>query len=97
MRSYLLLTETGPVLVLTRCTSVTEQALVDHLGRRGIKKFIAFEVPVSRVHELYGVPFEVVAADISHGRDMGILDYNGPHILSSFNFDELGSPTMVEH
>ena len=97
MRSFLLLTESGPLLLLTRCTSITEEGLVGHLGERGIHKFIAFEVPVSKVHELYGVPFEVVAADIDSGRDMGILDYNGRHIFQSFDFNELGSPTLVEH
>ncbi len=97
MRSYVLLTETGPVLLLTRYTSITENGLVDHLNGRGIDKFIAFEVPVKKVHKLYGVPFEVVAADIDGGRDMRILDYNGPHIFSSFSFDELGTPTHYEH
>ena len=52
MRSFLLLTETGPVLLLTRCTSITEARLVEHLNGRGIEKFIAFEVPVSKVHKL---------------------------------------------
>lgn len=97
VRSFLLLTETGPVLLLTKCSSVTESSLVAHLDNRGIQKFIAFEVPVSKVHKLYGVPFEVVAADIDLGRDMGILDYNGGHIFSNFSFDELGTPTLFEH
>ena len=97
MRSFLLLTETGPVLLLTKCAAITEEGLVKHLGGRGFEKFIAFEVPVSKVHKLYGVPFEVVADDIDRGRDMRILDYNGPHIFESFSFDELGSPTHVEH
>ena len=97
MRSFLLLTETGPVLLLTKCTSITEEVLVEHLIGRGIEKFIAFEVPVSKVHKLYGVPFEVIAADINHGRDMRILDYNGEHIFENFSFEELGSPTFVEH
>lgn len=97
VRSFLLLTETGPVLLLTRCSSITEDALVTHLNRRGIEKFIAFEVPVSKVHKLYGVPFDVVAADINDGREMRILDYNGPHIFSSFSFGELGTPTHFEH
>ena len=97
MRSFLLLTQTGPVLLLTRRTSITEETLVGHLEHRGIEKFIAFEVPVSKVHKLYGVPFEVIAADIDQGREMRILDYNGQHIFSSFDFDELGSPTLYEH
>jgi len=97
MRSFLLLTETGPVLLLTKCSSITEEPVVERLNGRGIEKFIAFEVPVSRVHELYGVPFEVVAADIDLGREMRILDYNGPHIFSSFDFNDLGTPVHYEH
>ena len=97
MRSFLLLTETGPVLLLTKSTVITEDHLIKHLDKRGVRKFISFEVPVSKVHKLYGVPFEVVAADIDHGRDLRILDYNGPHIFSSFDFNELGSPTLHEH
>jgi hypothetical protein len=97
MRSFLLLTQTGPVLLLTKCSSITEAGLVDLLSGRGIEKFIAFEVPVSKVHNLYGVPFEVVAADIDHGRDMRILDYNGQHIFESFSFDELGTAVAFEH
>ncbi len=97
MRSFLLLTETGPVLLLTKSTAITESHLIEHLEKRGIRKFISFEVPVSKVHKHYGVPFEVVAADIDHGRDLRILDYNGSHIFSSFDFSELGSPTLYEH
>jgi len=97
MRSFLLLTGTGPVLLLTKCTSITEETLVTHLEERGIDKFIAFEVPVSKVHELYGVPFEVVAADLDRGRDMRILDYNGRHIFSNFDLEDFGQPTFYEH
>ena len=97
MRSFMLLTGTGPLLLLTKCSTVTEKGLLDHLHSRGIEKFIAFEVPVSKVHRLYGVPFEVVASDIGKGRDMRILDYNGQHIFSTLDFEELGAPTLVEN
>jgi len=97
MRSFLLLTETGPVLLLTKSTSITKVSLVEHLKQKGIHKFISFEVPVDRVHELYGVPFEVVAADLNHGCEVGFLDSNGPHIFSAFKFDELGTATAHEH
>jgi hypothetical protein len=96
MRSYLVLTETGPILALTKSTAITEGTLLEHFRRRGIEKFIAYEVPVDKVHKLYGVPFEVVAADIEQGRSMRILDFNGPHIFSSFSFNELGQPTLHE-
>ncbi len=97
MRSFMLLTQSGPVLLLTRCREVDETSLLEHLEHKGVDKFIAFEVPLDKVHRMYGVPFEVVAADIELGSDIRILDYNGPHIFSSFDFSELGTPTMVEH
>ena len=40
MRSYLVFTETGPILILTSCTCVTEAFLLDSLRRKGIEKFI---------------------------------------------------------
>jgi hypothetical protein len=85
------------MLMLTRCGAVNETTLVEHLGHKGVDKYIAFEVPLDKVHKMYGVPFEIVAADIEHGNDMRILDYNGAHIFSSLDFSELGAPTMVEH
>ncbi|MEE4273669.1 MAG: hypothetical protein V2I67_18485 [Thermoanaerobaculales bacterium] len=97
MRSFLLLTETGPVLLLTKSTSITKRSLVDHLRQRGIAKFISFEVPVDRVHELYGVPFEVVASDLAHGTEVGFLDSNGPHIFSALPLEELGTAVPYEH
>ncbi len=97
MRSFVLLTPSGPVLLLTRSGSLEETTMVEQLERHGMKKFIAFEVPVDKVHRLYGVPFEVVASDIERGSDMRVLDYNGSHIFQSFDFSELGTPTMVEH
>ena len=56
MRSFLLLTETGPVLLLTKCTAVTEEGFLENLNERGIKKFIAFEVPVDKAGAYTPVP-----------------------------------------
>jgi hypothetical protein len=97
MRSYLVFTETGPILILTSCADITETPLVNALRRRGIDKFIAYEVPVDAVHRLYGVPFEVVASDLAQGKDMRVLDFNGPHIFDSFSLSELGAPIPYEH
>ena len=97
MRSYLVLTENGPLLVLTSRTSITEGALLDSLHHRGIDKFIAYEVPIDRVHEYYGLPFEVIAADIEHGKEMRVLDFNGQQIFNCLSFAELGTEIQHEH
>jgi hypothetical protein len=97
MRSYLVFTETGPILILTSCTSVTEEPLLSWLHHKGVEKFIASEVPLASVHRLYGVPFEVVASEIEHGKPVRVLDFNGVHILDSFSLSDLGRPILHEH
>jgi hypothetical protein len=90
-------TETGPILILTSCQDITDTPLVQALQRRGIDKFIAYEVSTEDVHRMYGVPFEVVAADLEHGKEMRVLDFNGPHIFDTFTLSELGTPIRYEH
>ena len=97
MTAHLVFTPTGPILLLTSCSRVTEETLLRALAKRGIHKFIAYEVPVDSVHRLYGVPFEVVAEDIEQGNEMRVLDFNGPHILDSFDLSDLGTPIAYEH
>ena len=97
MRAYLVFTETGPILILTSCQDITDTPLVQALQRRGIDKFIAYEVSTDEVHRMYGVPFEVVAADLEHGKEMRVLDFNGPHIFDTFTLSELGTPIPFEH
>jgi hypothetical protein len=41
MRSYLVLTENGPLLVLTSLASITEDRLLQSLHHKGVDKFIA--------------------------------------------------------
>jgi hypothetical protein len=97
MRSYLVLTETGPLLVMTSNACVTGEALLDSLRHRGIEKFIAYEVPTDRLHEFYGLPFEIIAADIERGKGLRVLDFDGPHIFDCVPFSELGNPIQCEH
>ncbi len=97
MRSFLILTENGPLLVLTSHASITEKSLLGALRRRGIEKFIAYEVPVDRLHEFYGVPFEVIAADLEQGKDLRVLDFDGANIFDCLSLSELGAETLYEH
>ena len=92
MRAYIIFSGTGPILVLTTHPALTDNRLIEKLAHKGIGKFIAYEVPTQRVHEIYGVPFEVIAADLEHAEDLRVLDFNGHHIFSCFSFAELGDP-----
>jgi hypothetical protein len=97
MRAYLVFTENGPILMMTSCASITDGCMLDSLCKKGIGKFIAYEVPLEAVHQAYGLPFEVVASDLKHGRQVRVLDFNGPHILDSFSLSDLGRPIRYEH
>ncbi len=45
MKSLLLLTASGPLLILTSHQSLDDQKLLGVLRQKGIGKFVAFEVP----------------------------------------------------
>ena len=47
MKSLLLLTASGPLLILTSHESLHDPKLLEELKHKGIGKFVAFEVPVS--------------------------------------------------
>ena len=95
MKSFLVLTENGPLLVLTSMNTITEENLLDSLHGKGIDKFIAYEVPVERVHEFYGVPFEIISADLERGQDLRVVDFDGPHIFDCLSFTDLGR--QIQH
>ncbi len=94
MRSYILFSGTGPILMLTTYPELANERLLEKLRHKGIVKFIAYEVPLERVRSTYGVPFEVIAADLERTEDIRVLDFNGHHIFSRFSFSELGDPIM---
>lgn len=96
MRAYLIFTGAGPILVLTTFPSVTDPRFVEKLKAKGIKKFLAYEVPVERTKQLYGAPFEVVAADLVGREDVRVLDFNGHHIFANFSLKELGEAIHYE-
>jgi hypothetical protein len=95
--AFLVFTEGGPLLALTSCPSVTDERVLTSLGRRGISKFIAYEVPVEYVRRIYGVPFQVIAAELEEGLDLRVLDFNGQHIFANLSLTELGRSVRHEH
>ena len=95
MRTYVVFSGSGPILILTTFATAADPGLVAKLRLKGIAKFIAHEVPVARVRELYGRAFDVVAADVAGHEDMRVLDFNGHHIFASFPLGELGEAVKV--
>ena len=96
MKSLLLLTASGPLLVLTSHESLRDSKLLGALKARGIGKFVAFEVPLTLAKERYGGHFQVVENDLHETDDLRVLDLNGQRIFQLFRFDELGTPILQE-
>ena len=96
MKAGIIVTGSGPVLILTTFESFVDSNFVDKLRSKGIKKFIAFDVSVDQVKERYGMHFSVVMGDLKQSDDLRMLDYNGHHVMNSFSFKEMGQPTYHE-
>ena len=96
MKAMLLLTSSGPVVILTNSETPTAPELLEGLAEKGIEKFIAYEIPIEMAKERYGAHFAAVARDVHETDRLRILDFNGQRAFSLFRFDELGPSTRYE-
>lgn len=96
IRSYLIFTGTGPILVLSTYPELSDSRLVEKLRYKGIVKFIAYEVALVAVKERYAYAYESVASDLSAVEDLRVLDFNGHQIMTNFSLAELGEPIKFE-
>lgn len=96
MKAALIFSGTGPILILTSYESFNDPELVEKLYAKGIKKYIACELPVEKVKARYGNKFSVVLGDLKQTDDLRVLDYNGHNAFYSFTFAEMGKPLFYE-
>jgi hypothetical protein len=96
VKAGIIFTGTGPILILTSYTSFDDPNFVQKLSTKGIKKYIAYELPVEKVKEKYKDQFTLIMQDLLKSDDLRVLDYNGHHVFKSFSFGELGPPFYCE-
>ena len=96
MKAILLFTGSGPIVILTSYSSITDPGLLARLDGKGIEKFLAYEVPLSLAEERYGGHFQTVLHDLHETDDLRVLDYNGHRAFKLFRFDELEGPVVHE-
>lgn len=96
MKAGIIFTGSGPLLILTTYESFTDPKFVEKLTTKGVKKFIAFEVPVDKTRERYGMHFPIVMGDLKQTDDLRVLDYNGHHVFNNFSFKEMGEAIYFE-
>ncbi len=96
MKAGIFFTGSGPILILTSYDSLSETNLVEKFRAKGIKKFIAYEVPVELVKQKYGTHYDVVMNDLRQEDDLLVMDYDGHHVFYSFSLKKLGEPIFFE-
>jgi hypothetical protein len=70
MKAYMLMTKSGPIVVLTSHASILDAFLLEKLADKGIEKFIAYEVPIGLAEQRYGAHFTVVRGDLRETDDL---------------------------
>ena len=96
MKAALIFTGSGPIVILTTHETLTDPDLVSRLAAKGIRKFLAFEVPVELIQAKYHAHFEHVLEDIKQEDDLRVVDENGHRIYAAFSLRELGPPITWE-
>ena len=96
MKAYMLLTASGPVVILTSHESPADDVFIGKMRAKGVDKFIAYDLPWDEVKERYGGHFQTVLNDLHETDDLRMLDFNGYRAFHLFRLDELGEPFVYE-
>ena len=96
MKAGIIFSGTGPILVLTTYSSFEDRKFVEKLAAKGIRKFIAYEVPVDQVKAQYGLHFDLVMTDVKQADDLRVMDFDGHRVFYNFSLHELGSSYLCE-
>lgn len=96
MKAGIIFTGTGPILILTTYESFQDPGFVEKLSAKGIKKYVACELPMDLVKQKYGAQFEMVMNDVKQAHDLRVLDYNGHNVFYNFSFSEMGDYITYE-
>ena len=96
MQAIMLISGSGPLVILTSYDSATHPDLVRRLAAKGITRFLAYDIPLELAKERYGGHFHLVTGNVKETDDLRVLDYNGHRIFELFRFDELGPQVIHE-
>ena len=96
MKALMLITGSGPMLVLSSHDTPEDDVFLAKLKAKGIEKFLAYELPLDEVKERYGGHFQTVINDLHESDDLRVLDINGHRVFELFRLDGLGAPLVHE-
>lgn len=95
MKAFLLLAGDGPKALLAGFDSPLDPGFLEALAADGIRKFIAYEIPLALARERYREHFSAVQYGLADG-EVRILDYDGWRAFHLFRFSEIGAPVFRE-
>ena len=96
MKALLLMTASGPMVVLSSVETLDDDVLIGMLRTKGVDKFMAYELSVDDVKAKYGGHFQAVEHDLHETDDLRVLDFNGHRIFDLFRLDALGTPFIFD-
>ena len=97
MKVALLITGSGPLVIVMSHASFIDPPLIEKLRAKGIEKFIAYEVPLATAQQRYGGHFQVAMQDLHESDDLRVLHFNGERAFRLLRLKELAAPVMFEH
>ena len=92
MKAAMLFAGSGPIVILTSHEGLEDAVLLERLEGKGIRKFIAFPVPIDLLKSKYGVHFDIVCGKLDESDDLRVLDFNGHRAMELLPFAALGEP-----
>jgi hypothetical protein len=96
MKALMIITGSGPMLVLSSHETPDNDVFLGKLKAKGIEKFLAWELPIDEVKERYGGHFQTVVNDLHESDDLRVLDVNGHRVFDLFSLGGLGAPMVHE-
>ena len=96
MKGILVLSGSGPLLLLSSYPAIDDPALIAKLRAKGLAKFLAWEVPVDHLRDLYGYTFRDIAEQLETHDDMRVLDFDGHRIFLNLSLRDLGEHILFE-
>ncbi|MEM5789990.1 MAG: hypothetical protein AAGU11_21955 [Syntrophobacteraceae bacterium] len=96
MKAGIVVSGTGAILLLTACNSLDDPNLVSCLHKKGVNKYIVFEVPIDLVKTQYGQRYSIALADRKQSDECRVVDVDGSRIFRNFSLSDFGQPLMQE-
>ena len=96
MKGILVVSGSGPLLILSSYPAIDDPTLIAKLRAKGLAKFLAWEVPVDHLSDLYGYTFRDIAEQLRTRDDMRVLDFDGHRIFLNLSLRDLGEHILFE-